>query len=96
MPIFYKYAPYGTKIVVLSYVDDCVYWYISESLVKLSLDTLGKRLHENFLGYANWFMSIIISQINNHFISVDQDKYATSIVAKYLDTATIKTSLKQL
>ena len=32
MSIYYKYAPYGTKIVVLYYVDDCVYWYTSESL----------------------------------------------------------------
>ena len=28
--IHYKYAPDGSKLVVLSYVDDCVYWYISE------------------------------------------------------------------
>ena len=27
MSTYYKYAPYGSKIVVLSYVDDCVYWY---------------------------------------------------------------------
>ena len=27
MSIYYKYAPYGSKIVVLYYVDDCVYWY---------------------------------------------------------------------
>ena len=27
MYIYYKYALYGSKIVVLSYVDDCVYWY---------------------------------------------------------------------
>ena len=25
MSIYYKYAPDGSKIVVLSYVDDCVY-----------------------------------------------------------------------
>ena len=25
--IYYKYAPDGKNIVVLSYVDDCVYWY---------------------------------------------------------------------
>ena len=25
--IYYKYAPDGSKIVVLYYVDDCVYWY---------------------------------------------------------------------
>ena len=30
MSIYYKYAPDGTKVVVLSYVDDCFYWYTSE------------------------------------------------------------------
>ena len=28
--IYYKYAPYGTKIVVLSYVGYFFYWYTSE------------------------------------------------------------------
>ena len=32
MYIYYKYAPDGTNIVVISYVDDCVYWYNSEAL----------------------------------------------------------------
>ena len=32
MYIYYEYAPDGTNIVVLSYVDDCVYWYTSEYL----------------------------------------------------------------
>ena len=32
MSMYYKYAPYGTKAVVLSYVDDCVYRYTSEAL----------------------------------------------------------------
>ena len=32
MSIDYKYAPDKSKIVVLSYVDDCVYWYTSEPL----------------------------------------------------------------
>ena len=32
MSIYYKYAPYVSKIVVLSYVDDCVYWYTNEDL----------------------------------------------------------------
>ena len=34
MYIYYMYAPYGSKIVVLSYVDDCVYWYTSEDIGK--------------------------------------------------------------
>ena len=56
------------------------------------MDTLGKRFNVNFLGYAHWFMSIRISQMKGHSISVDQARYATSVVAKYLDTATVKAS----
>ena len=37
-------------------------------------------------------MSIRISQLKDHSISVDQARYATSIVAKYLDTDTVKVS----
>ena len=48
----------------------------------------------NFLGYSHWFMSIRISQLKDHSISVDQARYATSIVSKYLDTATVKVSNK--
>ena len=82
MSIYYKYAPYGSKIVVLSYVDDCVYWYTNEDLEKWFVDNLGKRFHVKFLGYAHWFMSIIIYQLKDHSISVDQARYATSIVTK--------------
>ena len=92
MSIYYKYAPDGTKIVVLSYVDDCVYWYTSETLGKWFVDTLGKRFYVKLLGYAYRLMSIRISHMEYHYISVYQDGYATSIVAKYLDIATFKTS----
>ena len=39
-------------------------------------------------------MSIRISQTKDHFISVDQARYSTSIVAKYLDTVIVKSSTK--
>ena len=39
-------------------------------------------------------MSIRISQLKYHSISVDQARYAISIVAKYLDTATVKVGNK--
>ena len=48
----------------------------------------------NFLGYAHWFMSISIYQLKDHSISVDQARYDTSNVAKYLDIATVKVSTK--
>ena len=77
MSIYYKYEPDGSNIVVLSYVDDCFYWYTNEDIVKWFVDTLGKRFHVNFLGFAHWFMSIRISQLKEHSISVDQARYAT-------------------
>ena len=94
MYIYYKYAPYGTNIFVLSYFDDYVHWYTSKPLGKWFVDNLGKIFHVNFFGYSLWFMSIIISQMKDHSISVDQARYYTSIVAKYLDTDTVKASAK--
>ena len=94
MSIYYNYAPDGTKIIILSYIDYFVYWYTSEALVKCFVDTLGKRLHVKFLGYTHWFMSIRISHIKDHSITVDQDIYATFIVSKYLYTDTVNTSTK--
>ena len=34
MSIYYKYAPDVSKIVILSYVDDCFYWYTNGDLVE--------------------------------------------------------------
>ena len=94
MYIYYKYTQDGSKMVALSYVDEFLYRYTSEALGNWSVDNLGKRFHVNFLGYAHWFMSIRVPQMKNHSISVDQARYATSIVEKYLDTATVKAGNK--
>ena len=66
MSIYYKYPLDGTTLVVLSYVDDCVYWYTYEALGKLFVDTLGNIFHVNFLGYSHWFRSIIIVKMKDH------------------------------
>ena len=34
MSVYYKYASDGSNLVVLSYFDDFVYWYLSEELEK--------------------------------------------------------------
>ena len=51
--IYNKYAPDGSKIVVLSYVDYCFYWYTHEDNGKRSVDTLGDRFH-----VTSWDMHI--------------------------------------
>ena len=94
MSIYYKYTPDGTPINFLSNVDGYFYWYTFEAFGKWFVENLGKRFHVNFLGYAHWFMTIRISLMKCHSISVDQSRYATSIVEKYLDTATVKASKK--
>ena len=58
------------------------------------MDNLGKRFHVSLLVYAHWFMSIRIYQIRDNSISVDQAIYVTSIVAQYLDTATVQAGTK--
>ena len=58
------------------------------------MGALGNIFHVNLLIYAHWFMSIRISQMKDCSISVDQARYATSIVEKFLDTITVKTSTK--
>ena len=54
------------------------------------MDTLGNIFHVNFLVYEHCFMSNINSQLKDRYISVDQDRYDTSVVEKYPDPATIK------
>ena len=51
MSKYYQYATYGSKLVVLYYYDDCLYWYTYEELGKWFVDTLGNIFHVQFLGY---------------------------------------------
>ena len=53
MSIYYKYAPDVSKIVILSYVDDCVYCYNNEVTGKWFVDTLGKNAM-----WTSWDMHI--------------------------------------
>ena len=94
MSVHYKYTPDETKIIVLSYVDNCVYWYTFEALGKWFLDTLIKRFHVKFLGFSHRFMLITISLIKDRSISVNKDRYTTSILTNYLNTDIVKTNTK--
>ena len=80
MSIYYKYTPDVSKSVVLSYIDDCVYWYTYYELGKSFVDTLLKILHVKFLEYAHWFISISISPLKDHYSAVDQSSYNTSVL----------------
>ena len=53
MSIYYKYEPDGTNIVILSYVDDCIYWYTTEALGKCFVYTPGKIYHVKIQRYLH-------------------------------------------
>ena len=68
--------------------------YIYGAIEKWFVNTIGKRFHVEFLAFAHWFIPTGISQIKYNYISVYQDRYAPSTVAKYLDNAIVKASTK--
>ena len=45
MSVCYNDTLYGSELVVLSYVDDYLYWYTSEELGKLFMDTIENIFH---------------------------------------------------
>ena len=51
-----------------------------------------KVLHMRFEGYAHLLIWIRIWQMKKHYISLDQARYDTYIMSKYLYTSTVKTS----
>ena len=51
--VYYKYAPDGSKFVVVSFVDESVYWYTYEELRDWFVDKLGKIFHMIFIGYSH-------------------------------------------
>ena len=57
--IYYNFAPYRCRLVVLSYVDDYVYWYISEELGKWFVDMLLNKLHAHFLECQHWLFKLV-------------------------------------
>ena len=68
--------------MVVARDSSAFYWYTSEDHGKWFVDDIVNIFHVKFLGYAHWFVSIIIYQMKDHSISVDQARYSTSIVAK--------------
>ena len=77
-----QYVPDGSNLVVLSYVEDLVYWNTSEEIGHWFVDTLDKISHVNLTGYANFCIYIRTSQLKDNYISVNQDRYVNSRVPK--------------
>ena len=56
----------------------------------------GTRFSVEFQGLAHWYLAARISQDANYNITIDQSRYAKSIVQRYLTPAGVKKSDKEV
>jgi hypothetical protein len=84
---FMKTFSDGSKLYILNYVDDMLYYGESTTHIKEFEQQLGKRFKLELLGQAHWYLGTRIHQLANFDIELDQNRYCASIVKKYLDQA---------
>jgi transposase InsO family protein len=84
---FVKEFKDGSKIFLLNYVDDMLYYGTNTSHVEEFEKQLGDRFNLELLGQAHWYLGTRIKQLSNFDIELDQHRYCRSIVKKYLDSA---------
>jgi hypothetical protein len=83
---FAKEFPDGTKIFLLNYVDDMLYYETDTKKVQEFEAQLRKRFNLELLGQAHWYLGTRICQLANYDIELDQSRCCLSIVKRYLDT----------
>ncbi len=76
-----------SKIYIMNYVDDMLYYGTEDTKVKEFEEQLGKRFNLELLGQAHWYLGTRINQLSNFDIELDQSRYCLSVVKKYLETA---------
>jgi hypothetical protein len=77
----------GSKIYLLNYVDDMLYYWTHSSGIKRFEELLKQRFNVELMGQAHWYLATRINQLNNYDVEFDQSRYCKSIMKKYLDTA---------
>jgi hypothetical protein len=77
----------GIRIYVLNYVDDMLYYCKDPVKLREFEEKLRARFNLELIGQAHWYLGTRINQLANYDIELDQSRYCTAIVKKYLDVA---------
>jgi len=85
-----KGFPDRSIVKVLDYVDDMLYYGTSAETLKRFETELKARFDLDLMGQAQWYLATRITQHANFDITVDQSRYCTSLVKRYLDKAGCK------
>jgi hypothetical protein len=85
--LFNKEIPDGSKLHLLNYVDDMLYYGTDMTKVQEFEQQLSNRFTLELLGNAHWYLGSRINQSENFDIKVDQSSYCKAIVKRYFETA---------
>jgi hypothetical protein len=69
-----------SRIYLLNYVDDMLYYGTNNAGTKCFEELLSKRFNVEFMGQAHWYLATHINQLSNYDIELDQSRYCKSIV----------------
>jgi hypothetical protein len=88
--LFYKKFPDGSVIFLLNYVDDMLYYGNSDDSLLPFETQLSERSTLETKGQAHWYLATRITQLASYDIILDQTRYCSSIIKKYLDSVGCK------
>jgi transposase InsO family protein len=85
--LFIQHNNDGSKIYLLYYMDNMLYYGTDCAGIKQFEELLKQRFSVELMGQAHWYLATRINQLSNFDIELDQSRYCRSIVKKYLDAA---------
>jgi hypothetical protein len=88
--LFYRRFPNGSVIFVLNYIDNMLYFGMSDDSLLAFKTKLSGRFNLEIKGQAHWYLATHITQLANHDIILDQTRYCNSILRRYLDSVCCK------
>ena len=77
----------GTQIYILSYVDEMLYYGADEDKLAEFEERLKARFNLETMGQAHWYLGTRINQLSNFDIELDQSRYCSALIKKYLENA---------
>ena len=84
------------KLWIIIYIDDFLYFDTSEKTRNQFELEFGSRFNVEFQGQAHWYLAARITQDKDLNITIYQSRYSKSIVKRYLETAGIKISAREI
>ena len=96
MPALWIKRLQNSEILLLQYSDDFMYAGTCTIAIQNFLDALKSRFEVEISQRATWYLQARIHQDSEGNITLDQSRYARSIIERYLPNAPLETSPEDL